>query len=390
MDKSRLRSYLILTTYAILLYLAIINIQSLFGISKEWLGLLTPFIFGFVIAYLLNGPYEFYRNKILGGLPQKGSWQKLRNPLALIFSYISLIFIIIVIFSILIPQLAHSIDTLVKDIPKHYNSLKEFTENLVKEYNLSTYLWDQVESFWNNFSQFIIDFLYNAIPKITDLLMGITSSVSNVFIGLIVSIYLLGNKEKLLLQLKKLIVAFLPQNIVKRVLYVSDLTNRTFTGFIQGQITDAFILGTLCFIGMSIFRFPYALLVSVIIGLTNMIPIVGPIFGCIPTTFIVLMASPTEPMRALWFIVLIIVLQQIDGNIIYPRVVGGSIGLSGLWVLFAIFVGGGKFGLLGMVLGVPAFAVIYALLRESVNHRISQKKLSEILPLEKSNTKDTQ
>lgn len=382
MDKSRLKSNLILATYAILLYLAVINIQSLFGISKEWLGLLTPFIFGFVIAYLLNGPYEFYRTKVLSHLPHRGFWSKIRNPIALVLSYISLILVIIIIFSILIPQLAHSIDTLIKDIPYHYKALKDFTENLVKQYNLSTYLWDQVEAFWNNFSQVIINFLYNAIPKITDILMSITSSVSNIFIGLIVSIYLLGNKEKLLLQLKKLIIAFLPQNIVKRVLYVSHLTNKTFTGFIQGQITDAFILGTLCFIGMSIFRFPYALLVSVIIGLTNMIPIVGPIFGCIPTTFIVLMASPTEPMRAVWFIVLIIVLQQIDGNIIYPRVVGGSIGLSGLWVLFAIFVGGGKFGLLGMILGVPAFAVIYALLRESVNDRLDKKKITEIIPID--------
>lgn len=384
MDKSRLRSNLILATYAILLYLAVINIQSLLGISKEWFSLLTPFIYGFVIAYLLNGPYEFYRKKALGNLPKKGIWSKLRNPLALILSYISLVLIIIVIFSILIPQLAHSIDTLIKDLPNHYAALKSFTENLVKDYNLSTYLWDQLESFWMNFSQIILNFLYNAIPRITDLIMGITSSVSNVFIGLIVSIYLLSNKEKLLLQLKKLIIAFLPQKIVKRILYVSDLTNKTFTGFIQGQLTDAFILGTLCFIGMSIFRFPYALLVSVIIGLTNMIPIVGPIFGCIPTTFIVLMASPTEPMRAVWFIVLIIALQQIDGNIIYPRVVGGSIGLSGLWVLFAIFVGGGKFGLIGMILGVPTFAVIYALLRESVNKRLEKKKLSEIIAIEDS------
>lgn len=382
MDKSRLKSNIIIATYSILLYLAVINIQSLFGISKEWLGLLTPFIYGFVIAYLLNGPYEFYRKKVFNTFPQKGFLQKLRNPLSLVFSYISLILIFIIIFSILIPQLAHSVDTLVKDIPKHYESLKVFSENLVQQYNLSSYLWEQVESFWNNLSQFVINFLYTAIPRITDIIMGITSSVSNVFIGLIVSIYLLGNKEKLILQLKKLIVAFLPKNVVKRVLYISHLTNKTFSGFIQGQITDAFILGTLCFIGMSIFRFPYALLVSVIIGLTNMIPIIGPIFGCIPTTFIVLMANPTDPMRALWFIVLIITLQQIDGNIIYPRVVGGSIGLSGLWVLFAIFVGGGKFGLLGMILGVPSFAVIYALLKESVNARLDRKKVSDIVPIE--------
>lgn len=382
MEKKTVKSYIFLITYAIALFLLLTHLNDISIIFTTSISLTTPFILGFVIAYLLNGPLNFFETKVYTfkteGKPPV--FNSLKKVLSLVSVYVSFFFIIILLSSIIIPQLATSINTLVKDIPNQYNSFKPFLQNLFTQldgFDLDYNIWNQFEKTWNDALKFTANFLSTALPQIMVVIMGITESVSNLFIGFIISVYLLSGKDKLIIQVKKLLNAFLPTKVVKKLLYIGALTHKTFSGFITGQITDAFILGTLCFIGMSIFKMPYALLVSVIIGLTNVIPIFGPILGAIPSTFIILMAEPTQPMNAVWFIIFIVVLQQIDGNIIYPRIVGNSIGLSGLWVMFAILVGGSKFGLIGMVLGVPTFAVAYALIREITYYNLKIKEKTE-------------
>ena len=202
--------------------------------------------------------------------------------------------------------------------------------------------------------------------------LNLTNSIINFLIGLVVSIYLLAQKEKLILILKKLVYAFTTKSTSAKLIDVGAQANITFQNFISGQITEAFILGSLVFLGMLIFGFPFAVLCSVIIAITAVIPIFGAWIGAIPSAFIILMV---EPPKAFWFLVFLIILQQFEGNIIYPKVVGNSIGLDGLWVLFAIIVGGSLFGLVGVLLGIPTFAVLYVIVRRVTNQKLKEKNI---------------
>jgi predicted PurR-regulated permease PerM len=203
--------------------------------------------------------------------------------------------------------------------------------------------------------------------------LGVTSTIINFALAIITAIYVLSSKEKLALQIKKILYAYFNKEKVNKILKVGRLTNYKFSKFVTGQCIEAFILGGLCFIGMSIFKMPYPLLVSIIIGVTALIPIFGAFIGIIPGVFIIFMISPVS---ALWFVVLVIVIQQIEGNLIYPFVVGNSIGLSALWVLFAITVGGNSFGVMGMILGLPLFGVLYTLFAESTNRKLEERNIS--------------
>lgn len=377
MERSKFKNYLFLITYAILLFVAVQHISSLKGIFSHVVALLVPFIYGGIIAYLFCRPYNFFYNKVFifekhkKLAPQKG----LRKVLSLVCVYFSAFMLIIAIFSLLVPQLAESIKTLADEIPGHYESLMKFSTAFLNQFELTSEFWLEVQKFATQLATTSINFVYNAIPNVLSSIINITSGITNFIFGLIISIYILSNKDKLCRQARQLTLAFLPEKVSRKTIDITALAHKTFSSFITGQLIDAFILGTLCFIGMSVLGFPYALLVSVIIGGSNIIPILGPILGTVPTTFIVLMADPTDPLKAVWFIVFVIALQQIDGNFIYPRVVGSSIGLSGLWVMFAILVFGGQFGLLGMIIGVPICAISYILIREATYKRLKQKSI---------------
>lgn len=332
--------------------------------------LFSPFIYGFVFAYILNRPMMFIQNKLLGPMAKNKSAKKLQRPLALVLTYLLVIVFITSFFAIIIPQLISSVSTLIEMMQAYIPQVEQIANDLAVRFGLSESIWNEIIGLWSNIYNEMVKFISNALPIVLNSIKGITASIANVFIGIIVSIYLLMSKEKLTVQFKKVVCAFAPKNTVERIMNTVALTDKTFGGFITGQLTVAFILGVLCFISMSLLKMPYALLVSVIIGTTNIIPYFGPIIGAVPCTFIILMNSP---MQALYFVILAIVLQQVDGNLISPRIVGDSVGLSGLWVLFAITVGGGLFGLIGMVAGVPAFAVIYALFRELIYKRLDKR-----------------
>ena len=267
--------------------------------------------------------------------------------------------------------------TLASNIEGYINSLFEFTDKTLSFFNLDISFFDRFEDVWHSWLTEGIDYLKNSLPTIftytKDFTTGLVGGIVNTFVGIIICIYLLSTKEKLLRQAKKLLFAFLPKKKAEYVCKIAETANDTFAKFISGQLIEAFIIGILCFIGMSVLGLPYALLISVIVGVTNMIPVVGPFIGAIPSGFIILMINP---LQCLWFVIFIIVLQQIEANLIYPHVVGNSVGLSGLWVMFAIFVGGGLFGFLGIFLGVPGFAVIYRFASDYINSRLKKKELS--------------
>ena len=236
-----------------------------------------------------------------------------------------------------------------------YTHLINFINNLVKMVT-----GGELNTFLQNLASTLA-------PSVFDITRNVTTTLINLGMGIVVSVYLIGCKDKLIFQSKKLCYAYVPQKAVPKVMEIADLSNNIFGKFVYGKILDSMIVGVLCFIGMSILNIEYALLISVIIGITNIIPVFGPFLGAIPSIFILLMI---DPFQAIWFTIFILALQQLDGNVIGPKILGNSIGISGFWIMASVIVGGGLFGFLGMLLAVPVFATFYVLFSRMVNNRL--------------------
>ncbi|ONI46651.1 hypothetical protein AN643_00205 [Candidatus Epulonipiscioides saccharophilum] len=383
MDNKKIKEYMIIITYAVLLYLIILNFHVVKDTWQILLTIFSPIITGFIIAYILKGPYNFFRYKLFKiSTKDKYIAQSIKSVISLILSYVLVILAISILTILVVPQLWESIQKLLATVPSQIQiiltSLETYLSNIDNTMiaSVDEQVYNQLEDAWMSLMNFVTAILTDIIPAILNAIAAITSSITNTIFAFIFSIYFLAGKEKLSRQIRKVLYAFLPKAKVEKIIYISHVTNDAFTNFISGQITEAFILGILCFVGMLIFELPYAVLISVIIGVTNIIPIFGPIFGAIPSTFIVLMDNPNDPMIAVWFIVFILVIQRIDADIIYPRVVGDSIGLPGVFVMLAIVIGSGFLGVAGMIIGVPLAAVIYKLLKESTEKRLATKKIT--------------
>ena len=377
MDKKLFRSYMLLITFAVALVLLLTKIDVLLSGLGVALGLLKPFFIGFAIAFVLNIPYTV----ILDGLNRmdaKGKLKKVKNPIAIIGAYVLCIGIIVGIFAIIIPELARSINSLISNSEEYMDNiqgffiwLSQFDFSWLAELDLNqilTSLKAELTAFLNK----SINALSAVFPQIFSMTASVISIVANFFIAMIVSIYLLVSKEDLCRQIKKLTYAFLPRSWADECVEIVHLSSQCFTNFVTGQLMEACILGLLCFVGMTIFRFEYAFLISMMIGVSAIIPVVGAFIGTVPGVLLLLFV---EPMQAIWFVVFILVLQQIEGNLIYPKVVGESVGLPALWVLMGIVVGGGVGGVLGMLLGVPVFTIVYKLTSKITHDRLQKKEI---------------
>ena len=367
MDKKWFRTFALLILLAATALLLVLRFDSVLAAVSLLKTVISPMLVGFAIAYVLNKPFKSIMaglEKLTSGSAKTPGWVR---PVAIVLTYLLFFGIVVLIFAILIPQLALSIQTLASNLGTYAQNLQgvyEWALNFLPSTGIKIGdISAQLEALY----QKVMGMLGDMVPMLYGFTQGVVRTVTNIVVGFVVSFYLLFDKAHLKSQAKRLMTAYIPEKFVQPTLRVANLTNETFSKFISGQLTEAFILGALCFISMTILKFPYVLLISVIIGITNMIPIVGPILGTIPGAFILLMV---DPMKAVWFVVLIIALQQVDGNLIYPRVVGSSVGLPALWVLVAITVGGGLFGLLGMILAVPTFSVIYKLLKTDTAQRL--------------------
>ena len=377
MDKKLFRSYMLLITFAVALVLLLTKIDVLLSGLGVALGLLKPFFIGFAIAFVLNIPYTV----ILDGLNRmdaKGKLKKVKNPIAIIGAYVLCIGIIVGIFAIIIPELGRSINSLISNSEEYMDNiqgffiwLSQFDFSWLAELDLNqilTSLKAELTAFLNK----SINALSAVFPQIFSMTASVISIVANFFIAMIVSIYLLVSKEDLCRQIKKLTYAFLPRSWADECAEIVRLSSQCFTNFVTGQLMEACILGLLCFVGMTIFRFEYAFLISMMIGVSAIIPVVGAFIGTVPGVLILLFV---EPMQAIWFVVFILVLQQIEGNLIYPKVVGESVGLPALWVLMGIVVGGGVGGVLGMLLGVPVFTIVYKLTSKITHDRLQKREI---------------
>ncbi|GLC32604.1 AI-2E family transporter [Clostridium omnivorum] len=372
MERIKLKNILIIITYTVVLYMALNHFGAITGSLGALFKIVIPFIYGLAIAYVLNIPYEFFRNKVFYTIEKRTKKPiKGLNPLSLVCTYVSVLIAFALIIWFIIPQLGSSVNLLIQNIPSYLASLETLVNKLMTDLNLTSLLGAQTNNTWTDILQKSATMLSSILQGVLNYVLGLTSSIYNWLIGIIFSIYMLIGKETLLRQLKRVMNAFLPKKWVDIIMDVSGRTNYIFNGFIRGSLNDSIVVGILCFLGMNILGIPYAMLVSVIQTLTNLIPVFGPIIGAVPSTFIILMINP---VKALVFVIFIIVLQQIDGNIIQPRIVGNTIGLPGIWVLLAIVVGSGLFGIVGLIIGVPVVAVIYGILRESVDKHLEKKE----------------
>jgi predicted PurR-regulated permease PerM len=340
-------------------------------ISKS-LAVLNPFIIGFTIAYLLNFFLKFYEEKILDLKFFKNLKPKSKRGLGLLFTYTTVFLLLYLFFVFVFPQLTASIVGLANDIPRYINDISKSLDNFMNNLNINDeYINIAVEK-WNDFVNYTIKFITDLIPMIGNLLKSIASSIWNIILGLIISIYMLIDKEKFFALSKKVTCSLFSKSTADKVFELTHRSNNIFGKFLSGKILDSFIIGILTFIVLSIFKMPYTVLVSFIIGITNIIPFFGPFIGAIPSFFIILFVSP---IKSLWFLLIILIIQQIDGNIIGPKILGDSLGISAFWILFSLLVTGKLFGLVGMVIGVPLFTLIYSIIKDIVEGRLKKKGL---------------
>lgn len=368
MDRPKLKQQLILVTYAILLFLAVYNLPAVLAALAILGRVLTPVIIGFAIAFLLNIPFKWFRKAVFYRLEERGGkYSQASIVLAIIAAYTVVGVIVGILIRFIIPQVIDSLTQLLQNIPYYVEVIETYTERFIENFNLERFVDAQSLSIWAAFNEKATQWLTRAIPTVGNYVVGITSGLFSWLLGIVISIYFLYAKDALMRQLKLLLYAFGPQKHVGRILELAARANLLFNRFIAGDLIDAVIVGIACFIGTSIMQTPYALLVSVIVGVTNIIPIFGPFIGAIPSLFLIVIV---DPFKALLFLIFITALQQIDGNIVKPHVFGNTLGLPSLWVLVSIVVGGGLFGIMGMILGVPTLALLYSIIKEVVHDRL--------------------
>ena len=332
-----------------------------------------PFIIGFAIAYLLNFILKFYEHTILDNVQGSSKLKKgHKRSISLILTYLTAAGIFYLFVHFIVPQLIDSIMGLVNDVPMYVDNATKLFDDVMKETNLSPEYTALIQEQMNKYINIIMDFAKEVIPVVGNTLKMIASSIWNIVLGIIISVYLLIDKEYFFAINRKITCALFSDKMASRIFELTHRTNEIFGKFLSGKIIDSAIIGVLSFVVFSIFKIPYTLLISVIIGVTNIIPFFGPFIGAIPSFIIILFVSPT---KALIFLILIFIIQQIEGNIIGPKILGDSIGISAFWILFAILVAGEFMGLVGMIIGVPVFAIIYSVIKEDVEYKLKNKDL---------------
>ena len=374
---------------SILFYYVLFHRSSLTGGIGKIIRISMPIIDGFVLAYLITPILNKIEKCIIKPLylkakiPMTPKSKRRMRAMSILLSFVLILVVLYEFFGLIIPEVIRSVQSIIFQMPVYINNLTNWALGLIKD---NPDLEVAVNQLINQYSAKIMDYVNtNLLPYINELIKTLSLSVIGVFkalwnfvIGFILSIYVLGSKEKFAGQAKKIAYALFDRKGGNELISNFRFIHSTFIGFIGGKIVDSIIIGIICFVCTSIIGTPYAILVSVIVGVTNVIPFFGPWIGGIPSALLVLMV---DPMQALYFVILILFIQQFDGNILGPKILGDSTGLSGFWVIFAITIFSGLFGVLGMIVGVPIFAVIYAGIKAVVNRLLRKKDLpTEIQP----------
>ncbi|MCQ2406486.1 MAG: AI-2E family transporter [Oscillospiraceae bacterium] len=378
----------------ILFYSLISHLSAIGGVVKVIYKILSPFIWGLFIAYLVY-PIMWLSSRYIFTPLSKKLFKKAKSPektratfakaLSLILAMVLFLFIVTAIIWMIVPQVVESADKLVKNSEYYYGKVSDWLGKILADY---PGIEETAEALFGSVSETLTNWIKGLVPRMANLVTSLTSGVFsvvkelfNVIIGIIVSVYVLANLSALSAGVKRVLYCIFSIEAAERILYAGKTANNVFMSFISGKLLDSLIIGILCYIACLIMKMPYAVLVSVIIGITNIIPFFGPFIGAIPTAFIILL---NDPIKCLIFIIFIVLLQQFDGNVLGPKILGDSIGINGFWVMFAIILGGGFFGFTGMLLGVPVFVLIYRFVNYSIEKKLRRSGLPTTLEEYKS------
>lgn len=385
MKIDRTSKYFIISLHALgVIVLSILFLMALlnFSVVEEYLNkmisLLMPFICAFVFAYLLNPFMCWLERSPLRCLDDKfgAKSKRIKRALSILIAYIFAGILITVFFAIVVPQVVNSIYGLISSVPFYLEELSLWVNDFLARY-FSNMPFDQTQidmilSYTEKTFNTFMEKALNLLPQLYEFTLAFTNSIKNILLGIIISIYMLASKEKFIAEAKKIVYAFLSKERSDKFLVLCRYIDSTFGGFIYAKVVDSFIIGLICFAGMSILKLPYAMLISIIVGVTNVIPYFGPFIGAIPSIIIILFV---DWVQALIFAVFVLILQQFDGNILGPKLLGDSTGLTAFWVIFAVLVMGGCFGVLGMFIGVPTFAVIYTLSKGFIESKLKKRDM---------------
>lgn len=377
LNKKNMKNIMLLIVFAVLFYVGVQRIESVAAGFSFVVSIVFPFLLGAAMAFILNVPMSFMEKRLFS--KTKGKAKKLKRPVCLVLSILFVIAILWIVLLVVIPEIASTVASLSVNIEAALMKFQRWAMDIFED-NKQIEVWIASLQFdWDGIIQTAFGFLKNGAGNVLNSTMTVAktviNSVMNFCVAFVFACYILLQKEKLAVQIRKILYAFLSKKVVTKVLEIASLSYKTFANFVTGQCCEAVILGTMFFISMSILKFPYALLVGVLIAFTALIPIFGAFIGCFLGTFLILVV---DPMKAIAFVILFLVLQQIEGNLIYPHVVGGSVGLPSIWVLVAVTVGGSLMGIVGMLIFIPICSVLYALFREMVYKRLKERGIHDI------------
>ncbi|MDD6307624.1 MAG: AI-2E family transporter [Clostridiales bacterium] len=357
--------------FAILLYCGIEHFDVVINAVRFILGIIMPFLVGGVIAFIFNVPMKKIEKHLFAKNKKMEKW---RRPLAYLLTLLLVIGIIVLVLVVVIPELGNTISMLVAQIPVAFDAVAEWANDMLKEYPALEPAVAELDINWSSVSASVVDFIQSIASGLVSsgvgFFSGVVSGVATFVIAFTFSIYVLFQKERLQRQAKQILYALLPEKVTEKVISVASLSNQIFSNFLSGQCVEAVILGTLFVITMTIFRMPYAMLTGIVIAITALVPIFGAFIGCVVGMLLIVMVNP---IQAIWFLILFLVLQQLEGNLIYPHVVGNSVGLPSIWVLAAVTIGGNLFGIAGILIFIPLCSVLYALFRDFVKMRLRKR-----------------
>lgn len=376
LNKDNMKRAMVLILYTVVILALAFHMEYVAAFLKAGFRLLFPFLAGAAIAFILNVPMRFIENRILGGVLKMKEDSRLKRPASLLLAIFSVLAIMAVVVLVVVPELTDTLMGLKRLVPAFFENMQIQAERIFARYPEIVEYINSIEMDWKTLMEDVAAFVTvgagSILSSTVTAAVSIASGLTTLSISFIFSLYILLQKETLSRQFKRLFYAYFPEKAVDRGLDILRMTERIFSKFLTGQCTEAVILGTMFFVTLTVLRLPFALLIGVLIAFTALIPIFGAFIGCAVGIFLMLMVSP---MQALWFTIIFFVLQQIEGNLIYPHVVGGSVGLPSIWVLAAVSLGGSMLGIMGMLVFIPLCSVAYALIKEDVGIQLKEKKI---------------
>ena len=381
LDRKNVRTILLIIAFAVLLYTAAQNLASVYGAVRTVWRVFGVVITGLAMAFVLNVPLKLFENRVFYGMSEdrRPLVRKLRRPVSLVFALVVSLGLIGILIAVVLPQLTATVAEVAARLPEYISSAVNWLNDFLAGFGIEieslknfTVDWEKV---FSELTTYLKEGSANVegssvVDTVTGVGTSVVSTVMNTFLGLVVAVYILAQKERIGRFTRRCIDAFLPQKAASGLARIASMASETFSNFVAGQLADSCILGILCYICMRIFRFPYPEVISVVIGVTSLVPMVGSFIGEVIGALLILIVSP---LKALLFVVMVLAIQQVDGAFIYPRIVGRSVGLPGVAVFCAVIVGGNVAGVIGAMIGVPVCALIYALLREAVLRRWAER-----------------